>query len=222
MMRAALARLPNAEAGFADVLDVDGVLAHGVLVFFFFSSRRRHTRLVSDWSSDVCSSDLRAAGPGQPGVEEGQTGLSLAERGDRLPGWRIEGRDGLRDGVDRVQRLLGRPPRQDGAPALGAGAVPLRHTAVSTGLTIHTGTALTPRRALPRCLPAAATVSPSDSGCGSGSTRARVLPDHVSLRLLHQWSRVTDRTVRLAAVAGVLLGVGALRLVAATCVAPDD
>src|SRR5262249_56603443 len=28
--------------------------------FFFFSSRRRHTRLVSDWSSDVCSSDLRA------------------------------------------------------------------------------------------------------------------------------------------------------------------
>src|SRR5438046_6161064 len=26
--------------------------------FFFFSSRRRHTRLVRDWSSDVCSSDL--------------------------------------------------------------------------------------------------------------------------------------------------------------------
>src|SRR5258706_5496681 len=25
---------------------------------FFFSSRRRHTRLISDWSSDVCSSDL--------------------------------------------------------------------------------------------------------------------------------------------------------------------
>src|SRR5437899_4175437 len=29
-----------------------------VLVFFFFSSRRRHTRCLSDWSSDVCSSDL--------------------------------------------------------------------------------------------------------------------------------------------------------------------
>src|SRR5256885_3202576 len=26
---------------------------------FFFSSRRRHTRLQGDWSSDVCSSDLR-------------------------------------------------------------------------------------------------------------------------------------------------------------------
>src|SRR5436853_4359734 len=28
-------------------------------VFFFFSSRRRHTRCLSDWSSDVCSSDLK-------------------------------------------------------------------------------------------------------------------------------------------------------------------
>src|SRR5436853_5161904 len=28
--------------------------------FFFFSSRRRHTRCLSDWSSDVCSSDLYA------------------------------------------------------------------------------------------------------------------------------------------------------------------
>src|SRR5256885_5999356 len=29
------------------------------VIFFFFSSRRRHTRLQGDWSSDVCSSDLR-------------------------------------------------------------------------------------------------------------------------------------------------------------------
>src|SRR5256885_4789660 len=29
---------------------------------FFFSSRRRHTRLQGDWSSDVCSSDLRRVG----------------------------------------------------------------------------------------------------------------------------------------------------------------
>src|SRR6266699_3855159 len=28
--------------------------------FFFFSSRRRHTRCGRDWSSDVCSSDLEA------------------------------------------------------------------------------------------------------------------------------------------------------------------
>src|SRR2546427_5105812 len=30
----------------------------GAVVFFFFSSRRRHTRFDCDWSSDVCSSDL--------------------------------------------------------------------------------------------------------------------------------------------------------------------
>src|SRR2546430_14927993 len=29
--------------------------------FFFFSSRRRHTRFDCDWSSDVCSSDLFSA-----------------------------------------------------------------------------------------------------------------------------------------------------------------
>src|SRR5437899_11244980 len=29
-----------------------------LFLFFFFSSRRRHTRCLSDWSSDVCSSDL--------------------------------------------------------------------------------------------------------------------------------------------------------------------
>src|SRR5437762_9320722 len=36
--------------------------------FFFFSSRRRHTRYIGDWSSDVCSSDLDVvvigSGPG--------------------------------------------------------------------------------------------------------------------------------------------------------------
>src|SRR5207253_5610073 len=32
-----------------------------VLLSFFFSSRRRHTRWPRDWSSDVCSSDLRSA-----------------------------------------------------------------------------------------------------------------------------------------------------------------
>src|SRR5262249_58766594 len=32
--------------------------AAGTAVEVFVSSRRRHTRLVSDWSSDVCSSDL--------------------------------------------------------------------------------------------------------------------------------------------------------------------
>src|SRR5256885_10665458 len=40
--------------------------------YFFFSSRRRHTRLQGDWSSDVCSSDLvEKAGAGDPVPEIG-------------------------------------------------------------------------------------------------------------------------------------------------------
>ena len=34
------------------------------MLVFFFSSRRRHTRLQGDWSSDVCSSDLTISGCG--------------------------------------------------------------------------------------------------------------------------------------------------------------
>src|SRR5690349_22739777 len=33
-----------------------------LFLFFFFSSRRRHTRSLRDWSSDVCSSDLMPKG----------------------------------------------------------------------------------------------------------------------------------------------------------------
>src|SRR5256885_8069915 len=41
----------------------------GIFAVFFFSSRRRHTRLQGDWSSDVCSSDLGAPTHSHP-VEE--------------------------------------------------------------------------------------------------------------------------------------------------------
>src|SRR6266850_2084110 len=39
------------------------------IVTFFFSSRRRHTRLQGDWSSDVCSSDLPINKRGQRNTE---------------------------------------------------------------------------------------------------------------------------------------------------------
>src|SRR6267378_3609480 len=53
--------------------------ASGLMSFFFFSSRRRHTRSLRDWSSDLCSSDLEQGGiacvladknmPGMDGIE---------------------------------------------------------------------------------------------------------------------------------------------------------
>src|SRR5438093_2383880 len=49
-------------------------------MFFFFSSRRRHTRLVSDWSSDVCSSDLELEGEANDYVGKGLTGGEIVIR----------------------------------------------------------------------------------------------------------------------------------------------
>src|SRR5262245_54453036 len=57
---------------------------------FFFSSRRRHTRCLSDWSSDVCSSDLprvppagrdAAQGAGGAHHERGATAQAAGRRG---------------------------------------------------------------------------------------------------------------------------------------------
>src|SRR6266446_5835071 len=46
--------------------------------FFFFSSRRRHTRLQGDWSSDVCSSDLFGRKATAPGFStKVQSGIQL-------------------------------------------------------------------------------------------------------------------------------------------------
>src|SRR5260370_32448844 len=56
------------------------------LLFFFFSSRRRHTRFKCDWSSDVCSSDLfyrydhGVRDPGFPGIRGGQLKASITHQ----------------------------------------------------------------------------------------------------------------------------------------------
>src|SRR5690554_8164002 len=49
-------------------------------LFFFFSSRRRHTRCGRDWSSDVCSSDLKK-GKNQEIKEKKLKKLERPERG---------------------------------------------------------------------------------------------------------------------------------------------
>src|SRR2546430_3119462 len=63
--------------------------------FFFFSSRRRHTRFDCDWSSDVCSSDLK----GVRFEEEEEDGDSTEENGNTTEGNLMET---LIEGDDRV------------------------------------------------------------------------------------------------------------------------
>src|SRR2546430_10748206 len=55
----------------------------GVRFYFFFSSRRRHTRFDCDWSSDVCSSDL--ADRGELAPRSALQGLGSATGGQRKP-----------------------------------------------------------------------------------------------------------------------------------------
>src|SRR5437879_13751091 len=68
---------------------------------FFFSSRRRHTRYIGDWSSDVCSSDLP-----DPGEERVKT----------LFAWRPE--HNLYGGYEK---LLDNQPLDEKMPGPGIG-----------------------------------------------------------------------------------------------------
>src|SRR3712207_8861293 len=69
-------------------------------MFFFFSSRRRHTRYWRDWSSDVCSSDLHLR-------EDGGKMLKLIGQGAPLSGRNLEGYGGLLMGCGLVDTIDG-------------------------------------------------------------------------------------------------------------------
>src|SRR2546426_1940348 len=77
---------------------------------FFFSSRRRHTRLQGDWSSDVCSSDLAA------GRNLTETGIALGTPGYMSPeqasgGGPIDGRSDVYSlACVLYEMLAGEPP----------------------------------------------------------------------------------------------------------------
>src|SRR2546430_12493320 len=60
--------------------------------FFFFSSRRRHTRFDCDWSSDVCSSDLRLFLWRPICMERGHRFCWCLRRGVGRGAWGEEGR----------------------------------------------------------------------------------------------------------------------------------
>src|SRR2546430_9011599 len=67
------------------VLFIVVVIVCVLVFFFFFSSRRRHTRFDCDWSSDVCSSDLRPARrDAQPLLDEFNALLNSSEERLRI------------------------------------------------------------------------------------------------------------------------------------------
>src|SRR5205814_6784930 len=70
----------------------------------FFSSRRRHTRCLSDWSSDVCSSDLAA----QRDLVDKQAALATGTGGA-----------GIRAGHDHADKRISFTKRLDRCDGLG-------------------------------------------------------------------------------------------------------
>src|SRR5258706_2624739 len=89
----------QAEDGIRD-WSVTGVQTCALLI----SSRRRHTRLVSDWSSDVCSSDLTAGG--DPDASAGH-GREPGGHRNYLEHAREDDRDGAADGGVRSSGAAG-------------------------------------------------------------------------------------------------------------------
>src|SRR5256885_12898235 len=83
-----------------------------ISVLFFFSSRRRHTRLQGDWSSDVCSSDLLEATVYYVVAESITNAVKHAQAST------VAVRAGLRDGAIEVEirddGVGGADPRQIG------------------------------------------------------------------------------------------------------------
>src|SRR6266850_6608410 len=83
-----------------------------VYYFFFFSSRRRHTRLQGDWSSDVCSSDLKYRAPFDRIAWDPPQGEMRASRSDQTWWARLS--------------LASRPNRRDCSPSFDLLAAPPR------------------------------------------------------------------------------------------------
>src|SRR2546421_7173647 len=81
--------------------------------FFFFSSRRRHTRSDRDWSSDVCSSDLAvevkqlqiALNQTKAQLETALKGQPQQANGDQIQRYTEE--------INRIKQLLTKSERSE-------------------------------------------------------------------------------------------------------------
>src|SRR3712207_8045059 len=77
-----------------------------MILFFFFSSRRRHTRYWRDWSSDVCSSDLDEERDDEQEHDQLVPLVGEAAELDRVRAWQELGRSVELDVVEREAEVL--------------------------------------------------------------------------------------------------------------------
>src|SRR5438034_5243956 len=100
-------------------------------MFFFFSSRRRHTRSLCDWSSDVCSSDLFTTSASQISARLIHAGFVVRDRAAEdkfykdILGFHVYWHGGMKDeesnwvdmqvpdGTDWLEYMLNVPARSE-------------------------------------------------------------------------------------------------------------
>src|SRR5207247_7233581 len=85
--------------------------AMGIVLTFFFSSRRRHTRSTRDWSSDVCSSDLgwEVDQAAREVIEQAGYGQYFCHRTGHSIGQEVHGNGANMDSLEtKEERQIGR------------------------------------------------------------------------------------------------------------------
>src|SRR2546430_17741138 len=166
-------------------------------IFFFFSSRRRHTRFDCDWSSDVCSSDLiflydlsdgniyqlTDVFTGVSGITALSPCLSWAHEADRLAFAYYEDGEYNVYAVDNPRSLRRQPYRAPATPpvtsllaaqrrALGGPAAVPTATAAPVDPGPRPGTSV---YRSPTGFPASGTTQPSATGAAPGQVAIKTL-----------------------------------------------
>src|SRR5437762_12561144 len=101
------------------------------ILFFFFSSRRRHTRYIGDWSSDVCSSDLlaRSRRPRRRSQRTSPRSFAIASprKPTRANSWPTRARVARSE-----ERRVGKEGREQRAAEQGTEIIPYRASGETT------------------------------------------------------------------------------------------
>src|SRR5260221_8314615 len=137
--RPSLCRNPNngVQQCYGKILSIQTSLTVDLLVtvdlLFFFSSRRRHTRSLCDWSSDVCSSDLTGSRNESAHVDGFiESPRKFGQEFEGVVNWAANNRAAINDSVDQffgpTEVILDLPHNtfeqlEDGAVVIRKGSV---------------------------------------------------------------------------------------------------
>src|SRR3546814_16173204 len=103
------------------------------MLVFFFKQKTAYEMRISDWSSDVCSSDLTGAGNGKPATKRDGPKKSTGKKatGKKLPGWMPDAAAGGKP--SRHDKQAAAKPAAGKPKAGGQGGIHAPHAAREAG-----------------------------------------------------------------------------------------